>query len=313
LAGVVLVAAPFVLSSLAIDGHGIEVTGSVYSKHEYVSTRYSTWARTSEMTVEYWPPDGSSVRFFTTKLEPADYDSFAKGQRVTIHYLRRSDIPKISFAETLGRMQMLPVARLGGRTALSGIKDFLSAPVRFMLLWIGAVVALLIVWRVAHVPRFAWAVALCVLVTLGGTLVSDFPRPTPAPAAPTLQATARVQSIETIQWLFRGTRSRGIEAAQPIQVLALEFVPAGRTEPVVAIDLIDAGSIPGIRQDAKLSLDYEVSTPRTAHVRGATRNFVPRNIRGIGFQIVAVIAVIGGLLLFANWLGGAWNRLLARR
>lgn len=301
------------LSSLAIDRHGIDVAGTVYSKHEYVSTRYSTWSRTAEVTVEYWPPDGSSIRYFKTALKPADYDSFTKGQRVTVHYLRLSDIPKVKFAETLGKMQMLPVARLAGRSMLSGLTDFFDEPARLLLLWIGLVVSLLIVWRISRLPRFAWAIAICVLVTLGGLLVHDFPTPTPAPGAPILQATARVQNIETIEWLFRGTRSEGFAAAQPIQVVALEFVPTGRTEPVVAIDAIDAGSIPGLKQEMKLALDYEGGSPRTAHLRGATRDFAPRNLRGIGFEIVAVIAVIVLLLAGSHWLGKAWNRLVAGR
>ena len=278
-----------------------------------MSTRYGSWRRTAEITVEYWPPDSPSVRFFNTRLEPADYDSFQKGQRVTVHYLKQSDIPRIPFAETLGQMKLLPVARLSGRSFLSGLKDSFDARARLLLLWIGAVVALLTVWRLSRLPRFAWAVGICVLVTVGGLMVRDFPTPTPAPHGSVLQASARVQSITTINRLFRGSRSHGFDAAQPIQVVALEFIPAGLSEPVVAIDAIDAGSIPGMKRDAKLMLDYEAGSPRIAHLRGATRDFAPRNLRGMGFEIAALIAVLALLLVGANWVGSAWTRLLARR
>jgi hypothetical protein len=312
-AAIAVLAAPFVLSSLAVDRHGVEVAGSVYSKHEYVHTRHSTWKRTTEVMIECWPPDESSVRYFTSELKPADYDTLHKGQRVNVHYLRRADIPKIPFAETLGQLHMLPVARLAGRSMFSSFQEVLDAPARMFLLWAGGVVALLIVWRASRLPGFAWAVAVCVLVTVAAFLVYDFPTPTPAPGTPMLQATARVQNLETIEWLFRGSRSRGIAAAQPIQVVALEFVPAGRTEPVVAIDAIDAGSVAGIKQDAKLPLDYEAGSPRTAHLRGATRNFASRNLGGIGMEIAGIIAVILGFFVLSKLAGRAWKRIIASR
>jgi hypothetical protein len=253
------------------------------------------------------------VAFLTTALDPNDYDSFHKGQRVMVQYLQQRDIPKVPMAKTLGRMRMLPVARMTGRSFFSGIETFLHSRERSLLLWIGGVALLLIIWRVAGWPRFGWAVAVCCMVGFAAVMIDDFPTTTPAPANDVRQATAHVATIDLVDRLFNGTRSRGFDAAQPIQYVAVEFVPAGRTETVMAIDAIDAGSMPAIKPDAQVAVDYEAATPRTAHIRAATRTFPARNLRGIGFEIAACIAVVVGILLFANWLGGAWKRLLGSR
>jgi hypothetical protein len=312
-AAVILVAAPFAVSSYYIDKYGIDVEGKVDHKSEYIGTRRSGWTRTNTVTVEYWPPDGAGIAFFNTTLDPDAYDTFKKGQRVTIHYLRQRDLPRIPLAHALGEMRILPVARLAGRTFFSPFEKLSSGPARRVLEWIVAAVILLAVWRYAGWPRFAFAAGGCVAVALIAILIDQFPRPTPAPSNNVLHASGRVVSLNRIDRIFSGSRSRGMDAEQPVQVVGIEFVPAGRSEPVVAADLIDADSLPGLKRDAIFPLDYEASSPRTAHLQAATRNFPSRNLRGMMLAAVLSIAVVLGFFAFTHWLGQAWKRLLARR
>ena len=88
--------------------------GRIDRKSESISVRHSAWTRTNTVTVEYWPPDGAGIAFLVTALDTEAYDTFQKGQRVTLHYLRQRDLPRIPFAHTLGEMRFLPVARLAG-------------------------------------------------------------------------------------------------------------------------------------------------------------------------------------------------------
>ena len=210
-------------------------------------------------------------------------------------------------------MGILPVARLAGRGTFSGLEAFLHGAARRVLDWILAAAVLLFVWRLAGWPFFGWAVAVCCVAAFAALLLNDFPRATPAPVADVRQATGRVTGVSQIDRIFEGRRSRGMDTEQPIQVVGVEFVPAGRTEPVLAVDLIDSGSVPGLKTNAELAIDYEAASPRTAHIRSATRSFPARNLRGIAIESALGLGIIVGFLAIANWIGRALNRLLLRR
>jgi hypothetical protein len=265
------------------------------------------------VTIEYTPPDGAGVAFFDTQLDPETYDAFQKGQRVTVHYLQPRDLPRIPLAGALGEMRILPVARLAGRTFFTPFETLRSGLAGRVLQWIAAAVILLVVWRKAGWPRFAFAVAGCVAAAVFAMLIEDFPKPTPAPSRQVLQGSGRVLSIGRIDRIFSGQRSRGINLEQPIEVVGIEFVPAARTEPVVAADLIDAGSLPALKEGAILPIDYEASSPRVARLQAASRDFPSRNFRGILMTGVLSVALLAGFFGFLLWADRAWKRLLARR
>ena len=97
--------------------------------------------------------------------------------------------------------------------------------------------------------------------------VDSFPRATPAPAVSVRRGSGTVQSISHIDRLFGGHRSRGLDAAQPVDVVAVEFLPEGWAAPVVAVDLVDCGSL-GLREKAAVTVEYEANAPRRAHLAG---------------------------------------------
>ena len=121
-----------------------------------------------------------------------------------------------------------------------------------------------------------------------------------------------MKSVERVEWLFRGNHERGLQAEQPIQIAGVQFLPEGRSEPVVAVDLIDSGSLAGLHEQQSVLVDYEAGAPRTAYIRGATRTFARKNLRGMGTQIMALLAVGGGLLLVGSMVSRGWKRLTER-
>jgi hypothetical protein len=312
LGGIALITLPFLVSSLYVDQRGIDIPGHVYSKREDAIVHYSTWYRSCEVTVEYQGPDESGVSFLKVELPPDRYDSFRRGQQVTLHYLRRQDIPDVPFAKTLGQIGLLPRARLAGLRAFSGV---IIAVKQTGLPVLGAFVAsvlLLVLWRLSRLPGFAWAVAACVLGVLALILITEFPLPAAAPTTAVRRGAAQVKSIDTIDRLFSGSRTRGEIASQPVSVVGVEFIPEGRIEPVLAVDLIDEGSLL-LRQGTAVTVDYELTAPRTAYVLGATRNFPRRNFNGLILVWSFYVALLVGVAFAPHYFGAAWKRLLKSR
>ena len=161
----VLITLPFLMSSLYIDQRGVVISGHVSSKREDAIVQYSTWYRSCEVTFEYWAPDESGVSFLKVELPPDQYDLFSKGRQVQLHYLRRQDVPDLPLVKPLRAMGLLPKARLAGQRVFSG---FMLQASRVSLPVVGALAGsllLLIVWRLARLPGFQWAVVTCVLAS----------------------------------------------------------------------------------------------------------------------------------------------------
>jgi hypothetical protein len=309
---VVLLAFPFVVSSLYIDQRGITIPGQVHFKREDLVVHRSALERVAEVTIEYSKPDGSGVAFLTVRVAPAEYDGMRVGQAVRVHYLRSEDLPDLPLVKSLRRAQLLPTARLASQRIGSGLQVLLTRKVVVSLEAVALFVIVLLVWKMARIPGFSWAVAASVLLALAAVYVSEFPRPMPAPTVGLRQSIGQVKSVERITRLFAGSRSRGVLADQPMEAVGVEFTPEGRTESVLAIDLIDARSVPGLREKSAVPLSYESASPRTAYIQGATRTFVSRNLAGVAVQGIACLAVLIVLWGGTQVLGWAFRRLTRR-
>jgi hypothetical protein len=313
LLGLAALVAPFVISSLWIDAHGITIPGKVYSKREEVAVRHSGWKRSAAATVEYYPPDEAGVEFYTVQLDPETYDALRVGQTVQLHYLRREDVPAVPLSKFLLELHALPQTRLANRRALAGLERFLEGDATFVAAAIGVIALLLVLWRIARKAAFGWALGACAVVSFALMMIHDFPRPTPRPSVDVRQGSGRVKSVDRINRLFDGQRSRGIDADQPIDVVGVEFIPEERTERVMAVDLIDSGSIAGLKENMQVPIEYESRSPRTAYIRGAKRNFASANLAGIGVEGALWIGVLVALITGMRFMGRAFTRLIQRR
>lgn len=292
---------PFLISSLSIDQRGVIIPGRVSFKREDVVVHNSTLNRVAEATIEYSKPDGSGVGFLGVRLGSRDYDALRLGQAVELHYLRSEDLPDLPLVHGLRRAQLLPTVRLANQRAGAGLRLVFTDKVAAAMGAAALCIVFLLLWKVLRIPGLSWAVAFFVLLALAATYVNDFPRPMPAPSAGLRQGTGQVKSVERITRLFGGSRRRGMVADQPMEAVGVSFVPDGRKEPVLAIDLIDAGSVTGLREKSSVLLSYESASPRTAYIQGATRHFAARNFSGAGVQAIAslaaVIVILGGVQL----------------
>ena len=210
ISGAVLFSLPFLVSSIYVDQRGITIPGKVYSKREDVTVHNSTWKRSCEITVEYGPPDTAGVAFLGVQLQPERYDEFRKGQTVSLHYLPRKDIPDLPLAHILSEVHALPTARLAGQKAFSNWEAFFTRSTLALGSVLCGVVVLLFVWRLSHWPGFVWAVCVCVIVGLGAVMISEFPTTVPGPAVDVRSGSGKVKSVDRIDRLFEGTRSRGV-------------------------------------------------------------------------------------------------------
>jgi hypothetical protein len=307
-AAIAFLSTPFVMASRALGEHGIEIPGRIYHKSEYIRVRYSGWERSRDVTIEYTIPETGGVSFFDVHPDEPQYDTLRANQPVKVRYLLRRNLPDVPMADFLWQMHALPTVRLVNlQKAFPPPGLILAGEV------LGSLAVLFALWRFTRYSLFGWATAVGAAAGLAFLFVQDFPRATPAPAVDVRRASGHVKSVNRIDKLFAGTRSRGIVADQPVDVVGVEFVPEGRTEPVMAVDLVDRGSLPGLKEQAAVAIQYEGRTPRIAHIQGATRTFPQRNLSGAIVQAVLVIALIIGFFLAAQWIGRGFNRLIARK
>lgn len=303
---------PFVMTSRALDEHGITLPGSVYYKGESVRVSDSGWDVARDVTIQYSVPETRSTGFFAVHPDVQRYDSLHIRQAVAVRYLRREDLPKVPGAESLAQMHLLPTAKLADDTGVSRLIGFRKPGIILGGEMLGGILAALILWRITKVGAFAWGAGIGVAVFFGFFLVQGFPKRMPAPVREVRHAAGRVKSVGRIDRLFTGSRTRGLDASQPVDVVGLEFVPEGRAEAVVAVDAIDSGSVAGLKETDSVTVDYEADSPRTAYIQGATRRFPERNFSGAMVAGVVYLAVVGGLLWLAHRVGQGYRRLVRR-
>ena len=303
---------PFVISSSLIDRRGVNVSGHVVSKDEHIVVRDLSWTRKLDVSVQYSPPDGYGVAFMDEQVSADEFDKLKAGDVVPLRYLLEKDLPDFPGATTLRQMHVLPVVRGANQHAWSGLEDILSEHRRMVTAVLSVGVALFL-WRLFRIPGFMWAFAACVVLAFAMSLYAGFPTPTPGPQNSVRTTVGIVKSVERWEWLFRGHRQRGLRADQAIEIAGVQFIPEGRTEPVLAVDLIDDGSVPGLQERASVTVEYEARAPRVAHIYGATRRFPQRNLRGIGIQGVAAAGVLVVLLAAAALFSRGYRKLIGRR
>jgi hypothetical protein len=91
----------------------------------------------------------------------------------------------------------------------------------------------------------------------------------------------------------------------PYQIVQLRLVPRGAADSVLAVDEVDAGSVPSLAPGAVVKVRYRPEAPREAMLVDGARTFRQRNRFHFLFLVVAVGCIGIGAAL-------AW-RLRARR
>jgi len=307
--GLALLALPFVMTSQALEEHGVPLKGKIWHKREDVGVRYSGWERSRDISIEYTIPETGGVSFLTVHPEVSQYDALHTGQPVELRYLLEKDIPKLPLSNILWQLHALPTVRfiaLRKASLVESPRDLLLVQV------VGCLTALLLLWGITRWKPFGWTFGIALLLGLGVLELQDFPRPVPAPVNDLRHATGHVQSISHITNLFSSSRERGVIADQPVDVVGVAFLPEGFTEPVLAVDLIDLGSVPGLKEKGTVSITYEQANPRIASIDKATRTFPQRNFSGVIYQGVASLVLLLGVLALVAWLSAKYKKFTSR-
>ena len=209
---VIVVALPFVMTSRALDERGMTIPGRVYHKSETVRVHYSNWDPLREATIEYTIPETNGVSFFNIKPDEQHYDAFHTGQQVDVRYLPHRDVPDLPLAPVLWAIHALPTVKLATAQETASLNHFFTPGVIFGLKILGGLAALLVLWRITRWKPLAWAAGIGIAAGAGLLLLQGFPRPTPAPTVAVRRGVGQVASIQRIDKLFDGSRSRGVIA-----------------------------------------------------------------------------------------------------
>jgi len=211
------------------------------------------------------------------RVDSAQYSAMHNGDRVRVRYPSCCPI----------------FMRLEGRTtrqvAWEAAREFGSDPV---LDWVAVgVVALIVASRIATpivvLTGGAW---------LGAGLVFLFPaRPPRTPSG--TETSARVAGIITVSESPPRTHHRSRYSshperlAVPYQVVQLRLVPEGAADSVLAVDEVDAGSVPSLAPGAVVRVRYPPAAPREAMLVEAARTFRQRN----RFHLLFLVLGVGGI------------------
>lgn len=110
-------------------------------------------------------------------------------------------------------------------------------------------------------------------------------------------ATARVHAITLVENSPepRARRRLGWSHPErltvPYEVVQLRFVPAGRTDTVLAVDEVDAGSVASLDPGALVPVRYDPRAPRDAMLVDGSRSFRQRNRYHFLFLVLACVGI----------------------
>jgi hypothetical protein len=119
--------------------------------------------------------------------------------------------------------------------------------------------------------------------------------------------------VRTITESMMSTSRSSSRAPQPWHLVELVFVPAGRDQPVVAVDGVDRGTVTGLTQGARLAIRYPAAAPRAARLVAGERTYRLREWEQLGRDAFWIGVTIVGALALTAVLNRAWRRLLVRR
>jgi hypothetical protein len=153
-----------------------------------------------------------------------------------------------------------------------------------------------------RVPGLRWVFFAIIAVGVIWILTPTLPVTV---SGPTQQATATVKELHTHTRLLDSSRSRGIDASTPYELVVMQFKPAGYEEPIIAADMIDIASQKTLATGQQVTIDYETAHPRRVNIRGATREYYRENVQG---------AILSGFATVALFVGGAlaWEAIKRR-
>ena len=281
---VALLIALFVTPPLIVDIGGEVAPGAVVAKREVIRKITTSWERNLYLDVRYQPRGATEPEVIPLAVDVTTYDRFRVGDETEVRYTPHPLLRRLSpIGFTRLQDQSSPaalVARFG-----SSMSIWLAGVVLWFVLWF--------VWSKVRSSVLMWVLVLSGIAGLFSS-ISNWPEPPPADLT---AGSATVQNIRRVDVILESRRHSDTEAIQPYDIVELSFVPAGRTDPVVAVDMLDAGSVPNLAVEATVPIRYSAQNPRWAQIDGGSRTFYWKNL-------LFIVAIVLGLLgiVAISWL-----------
>lgn len=287
-----LILTPFIAPPLSVEIAGVIAPGSVVAKREVINNFTTTWTRNLYVDVRYQPGYATEPEVIALAVDTTTYDRLHVGDETQVRYTPHPLLGKLSNMGFTRLEALSPPAAFVAR-----IGNFLIASLAGLALWF----VLLMAWSKW---RSGWLMLMVLLVMIAGFIGTSMGWPTPQPPDELSTGSATIRQIRRIDVLFVGRQSGTTEAVQPYQIVELTFVPAGRSDPVVAVDMLDADSVPNLAVEASVPIRYSPQNPRWAQIVGASRTFYWKNV----FNVSAIMLALAGIIMIL-WL---FNRFKTR-
>jgi hypothetical protein len=173
-----------------------------------------------------------------------------------------------------------------------------------LLVTFSALLAIMFLWRTLRVRIAIWLLFpwICFAFAYIG-----LPRVEPEPQHP-VAGTATVYEVLTITALGNMEPQQSLPLQHPYQMVLLQFVPPGMDTPVKAVDKVDLGSAPNLKEGQAVNIIYDAAHPRIARLQQGTRLFPGRTLKTVMLCCIAyilVLAIVGGI--------GSFFRLIRRK
>ena len=264
-----------------LDNHGKVASGSISEKQEGVRVHFGEWYRRLEIVAAYSVPGQPLEHRAICDVDEKTYDSLHVGNQIAVHYFALPPQP------------FLPTAHLAPCTTVTSLGLNSPVPRRFALA-IAPLLVILFFWRVLRLKIFMWLLFPWIAFAF---ICIGLPRVEPEPQHP-VSATAMVDRIVTIKTLGDEPTRRAIPLRQPYQIVLLKFLPPGMDTPVTAVDKVDEGSVPNLKEKEKVDIVYDAQHPRVARLEQGTRRFPGQAMMTVvlfSAVCIALIAIAAGI------------------
>jgi hypothetical protein len=275
-----------------IDLNGRNLTCTVDRKDERIDrrTRSDSWTPTYHVSLSCPYTEAGAPMFPAFDTDAQEFDQIQRGTPFEVRYLRSVPLPLMLVGissshlarETLDVHLARLLAGFGPVVAIAGYLLTLS--------FLGYLMSK------RKVPGLRWAFFGLLAPGVLWMLTPTLPVTLSGKTAP---ATATVTELHQFTRMLDSSRSQGIQAVTPYELVVLQYVPQGRREPVLAADMIDTGSRSHLTVGQQVQVDYEVDHPRRANIQGARRLYYWENVEGALVEAALTMGfLIGGTLLW---------------
>jgi hypothetical protein len=133
-----------------------------------------------------------------------------------------------------------------------------------------------------------------------------------SPRGPWREATAVVREVNRItEYSYR--RSGVSQLRWPFNIVQLDFTPEGRTGTVTAVDVVEAASVPGLKNGDSVRITWPEDDPRSAKIVGARPGAPWANwFYDMAEWLVICAAIIASFILIVRTIRRRWRRSLEK-